>query len=131
VISPRSAQRRLMLLSALRWLPPGVAMPVLVLLVTSRGHSLATVGALFALHGGVVVALELPTGGIADVVGRRRALLASGVLNVLAAVTFAFSLDVWMFAVSAVLLGTGRALGSVPWRRGTSTWCTRRIPWRT
>ena len=59
-ITARAARRRLMLLSALRWLPPGVAMPVLVLLVTSRGYSVATVGALFALHGAVVVALELP-----------------------------------------------------------------------
>jgi MFS family permease len=114
VITARSAQRRFMLLSALRWLPPGVAMPVLVLLVTSRGYSLATVGALFALHGTVVVALELPTGGLADVLGRRRALLTSGVLNVLAAGTFAVALELWTFVVAVVLLGAGRALGSGP-----------------
>jgi Major Facilitator Superfamily len=114
VISPISAQRRFMLLSALRWLPPGVSIPVLVLLVTSRGYSLATVGALFALHGAVVVALELPTGGIADVLGRRRALLTSSVLNVLAALTFAVALELWTFVLAVVLLGAGRALGSGP-----------------
>ncbi len=114
MISPRSAQRRFMLLSALRWLPPGVAIPVLVLLVTSRGYSLATVGVLFALHGAVVVALELPTGGIADVLGRRHALLLSSVLNVLAAVTFAVALELWTFVLAVLLLGAGRALGSGP-----------------
>ena len=114
MITPRSAQRRFMLLSALRWLPPGVEIPVLVLLVTSRGYSLATVGALFALHGAVVVLLELPTGGIADVLGRRRALLMSAALNVLAAVTFAVALELWALVVAVVLLGAGRALGSGP-----------------
>src|SRR3712207_7579714 len=58
-------------LTVLRWLPVGFQAPITVLLAQSRGLSLAEIGLLFTVHGLVVVALELPTGGLADVLGRR------------------------------------------------------------
>lgn len=65
-MKPGSSLRRFTLLHALRWLPTGLAAPVLVLLPHDRGLELGGIGAAFALYNVVVVALELPTGGWAD-----------------------------------------------------------------
>ena len=46
-----SATRRLVALTALRWLPVGLTTPVMVLLASARGLSLAEIGLLFTLHG--------------------------------------------------------------------------------
>lgn len=113
-VDPRTAARRFAGLSALRWLPSGLIIPVMVLLPTARGLSLATVGGLFALHSLLVAALELPTGGLADAWGRRNVLVLSGALAVATTVVFAVARDVPTFAVAMVLLATSRALGSGP-----------------
>jgi hypothetical protein len=60
----RSAFRRYLLLTALRWLPVGLLMPVFVLVPLSRGLTLTEIGLVFAAQGLVVFALELPTGGL-------------------------------------------------------------------
>src|SRR4051812_49517099 len=69
--------RRFVFLTALRWFPVGLYIPVAVLLMQARGLDLATVGGLYAIYGIVTVALELPTGGLADVVGRRLVLVVA------------------------------------------------------
>lgn len=76
---PASVRRRLLVLLALRWLPTGLMIPVLVLLLLERGLSLAQLGLAFAAQGFMVLVLELPTGGFADTLGRRRVLLLASV----------------------------------------------------
>jgi MFS family permease len=49
-----------------------------VLLASSRGLSPADIGVVFAVYSMVVLLLELPTGGLADAVGTRPVLVASG-----------------------------------------------------
>lgn len=61
----------------LRWLPSGLLIPIIVLLFTSRGYSLAEYGLLATMIGVTTFVLELPTGGLADALGRRRVLLVS------------------------------------------------------
>lgn len=114
VLSPASARRRFVALSALRWLPICVVIPVMVLLMTSRGYGLATVAVVYASHGVVVALLELPTGGLADVLGRRKVLLLSAALFVAAVLAFAVARELWQFYGAIMLLGTGRALSSGP-----------------
>ena len=87
--------RRLVVLSALRWVPAGLVIPVLVLMLGARGLSLAQTGQMMALYSVVTLSLELPTGGLADAWGRRPVIVASAVLQ----------------ALSLLLLGV---LGSVP-----------------
>ncbi|MFD6699369.1 MULTISPECIES: MFS transporter [unclassified Microbacterium] len=107
-----TAQRRLLLLSALRWLPVGVTLGVTVLLPLERGLSLAEVGSILAIQGFVALALELPTGALADTLGRRPVLAASGVLAVVAAVLFLLADSFALFAVSLLLQGVFRVLDS-------------------
>lgn len=113
-ITPAQAGRRYLVLTALRWLPVGISIPVTVLLALSRGLSLADVGLVFLVHSLLVAVLELPTGGLADVVGRRPVLVASGVLHLLSSLAYATAEGLPGFLGAACLLAAGRALDSGP-----------------
>lgn len=113
-MTPESLSRRFVALSGLRWFPIGLMVPVLVLLFTARGLDLATIGRLMALYGVVTLALELPTGGLSDVVGRRPVLALSSVASGVGAMAVALSSQVSGFALGVVAMGVGRALGSGP-----------------
>ena len=110
----RSATRRLVGLTALRWLPVGLTTPITVLLAQSRGLSLAEIGLLFTVHGLVVVALELPTGGLADVLGRRPVVVVGALLHLVSCVVYATATSFGGFLAGVLLLGLGRALDSGP-----------------
>ena len=70
-LTASAATRRFLILTGLRWIPPGLVFPVLVMLPLSRGLSLSQLGMAAAVQGLVVFALELPTGGLADSLCRR------------------------------------------------------------
>ena len=110
----RAATRRLVGLTALRWLPVGLTTPVMVLLALSRGLTLAEVGLLFTAHGVVVLALELPTGGLADVLGRRPVIVAGALLHLASCAAFAVADGLPGFLVAVLLVGLGRTLDSGP-----------------
>ena len=109
-----SAGRRYVGLTALRWLPMGLSIPVTVLLAQSRGLSLSQVGLVFVAHSVVALLLELPTGGLADAIGRRPVLVLSGLLQISGLLTLAVAQNLPMFAVAFGLVGAGRALDSGP-----------------
>ncbi|WP_435857545.1 MFS transporter [Streptomyces olindensis] len=108
----RTARRRYVTVCALLWLPPGLGLASMVLLLGERGMSLAAVAGLFAAHSLTVAALELPTGGLSDVLGRRPVLALSGALNVVACVLVGLGTTAWVLAAGMVLMGAARALAS-------------------
>jgi MFS family permease len=110
----RSATRRLVGLTALRWLPVGLTTPITVLLAQARGLSLAEIGLLFTVHGVVVTVLELPTGGLADVLGRRPVVVVGALLHLVSCVLFATATSFPGFLAAILVLGVGRALDSGP-----------------
>jgi len=112
--SVAAATRRYVGLTALRWLPTGLTVPVTVLLMTARGLSPADVGLVFVVHGATVVLLELPTGGLADVLGRRAVLLAGGVLHLAGVLALAGAGGLPGFCGAYLLVAVGRALDSGP-----------------
>ncbi|GAA1430716.1 hypothetical protein GCM10009616_16010 [Microlunatus lacustris] len=113
-LSAASARRRLLLLTATRWLPVGLVFGLTTLLPLERGLSLTQVTAVLAVQGFVVLALELPTGGLADAVGRRPLLVLAALVAVVSGVLFLLATDVVAFAVAMVLQGVFRALDSGP-----------------
>lgn len=113
-MSPRSLARRYAGLTGLRWFPIGLTIPVLVLLMQARGLDLAQTGRILALYGLVVIVLELPTGGLADTVGRRPVLAVSSLVSAAGLVVMAIAPSGALMALAATLLGIGRALGSGP-----------------
>ncbi|MEV4680962.1 MFS transporter [Streptomyces kurssanovii] len=113
-LDPRAARRRFATVTFLFWLPVGLYLPSQVLLLTERGMSLAVVAGLFAVHSLTVSVMELPTGGLSDVLGRRPVLAAAGLLNLCALTVMALGTTVWALAVAMFLMGSGRALSSGP-----------------
>ncbi|WP_216592522.1 MFS transporter [Verrucosispora sioxanthis] len=113
-LSVRQIRRRFLILHGLRWLPTGLLMPVVILLMQERGLTLTQIGLAAAAQGVVVLALELPTGGFADALGRRPVLVAASVVGLV-------SMGLLVLADSFVLLtavwalqGVFRALDSGP-----------------
>ena len=102
--------RNFVLLRALRWLPLGLVLPFLVITPEARGLSLGAIGAVFAVHSAVAITLEVPSGALADMVGRRRVLLAGAALTTVSLLVFAVADSVGAFMASAGLLAAGRAL---------------------
>ena len=110
----RGARRRYLLLTGLRWLPTGLLIPIFVLIPLSRGLSLTEIGLVFAVQGLVVLAFELPTGGLSDSLGRRPVLLLASVVSLLSLGLFTIADSVPMFMGAMVLQGIYRALDSGP-----------------
>ncbi|MGA5302159.1 MFS transporter [Nucisporomicrobium flavum] len=108
------ARRRFLVLIALRWLPVGLMIPVIVLLPLERGLTLAQYGSAAALQGITVLLLELPTGGLSDALGRRPVLLLAGAVDIAALTLLTVADSVALFVVFYVLQGVYRALDSGP-----------------
>ncbi len=109
-----AARRRYLVLIGLRWLPAGLLIPISVLLMLSRGLALVEIGLVFSLQGLVVLALELPTGGLSDAIGRRPVLILAAAIFVLALATLLVADSVALFAAATILMGIFRALDSGP-----------------
>lgn len=108
------ARGRYMFLHGLRWLPVGLVIPILVLLPLDRGLTLAQLGAAGVAQGLIVLVLELPTGGLADALGRRPVLLVAGVVNLASFGLLAVAGSLPLFVAVFALQGIYRALDSGP-----------------
>jgi len=113
-LDQRSARRRYLILIALRWLPVGLLIPISVLLMLSRGLSLTEIGLAFSVQGFVVLALELPTGGLSDSLGRRPVLILASLVGLLSLATLYLADSLPLFAAAMCLQGVFRALDSGP-----------------
>jgi len=113
-LDARTARRRYLSLVALRWLPTGLLIPVTVLLALSRGLSLTEIGLVFSVQGLVVLALELPTGGLSDALGRRPVLILATFVGLLSLGLLYLADSVALFVASIALQGVYRALDSGP-----------------
>ncbi len=113
-LTAKAAMRRYLILTALRWLPPGLLFPVFIMLPLSRGLSLSELGLAAAMQGLVVFALELPTGGLADSLGRRPVLVLSTVVSIVSIGLFLVAQTFTAFAIAFALQGVYRALDSGP-----------------
>lgn len=86
--------------------------PFLVLLMLERGLGFTELGLLLALQKLTVNLMEVPSGALADTLGRRRCMVASMAAYVVAYVLFATSQGAWPFVPAVVLLGMGDAFRS-------------------
>lgn len=101
-------------LTFLGWFPIGFLIPVLVLTLVERGVTLGQVGLIFACYGATTALLELPTGGLADQIGRKPVLMMSAALNMVMALGWLVSFAFIPFLIGAVIGGIGRALSTGP-----------------
>lgn len=87
-LSAAAARRRLLLLTTTRWFPVGLVIGLTTLLPLERGLSLSEIAVVLAVQGFVVLGLVLPTGGLADAVGRRPLLVVAALVAVLSGTLF-------------------------------------------
>jgi MFS family permease len=110
----RLVRRHFLILSALRWFPVGLVIPVMVLLFRSRGLDLAEISILVSCYGLTTALCELPTGGLADVIGRRPVLMAAAVLFVVHSLLHGLGQTLPVLALGSIVGGLARALDSGP-----------------
>lgn len=113
-LTARQVRRRYLVLHGLRWLPTGLLIPVIILLMQERGLSLSQIGLAAAAQGLVVLALELPTGGFADALGRKPVLVLASALNLVSLALLVVADSFVLLATVWALQGVFRALDSGP-----------------
>ncbi|GIJ22696.1 MFS transporter [Micromonospora lutea] len=113
-LTVRQIRRRFLVLHGLRWLPTGLLIPVFILLMQERGLTLTQIGLAVAAQGVVVLALELPTGGFADALGRRPVLVVASVIGLASLALLVVADSFALLAAVWALQGVFRALDSGP-----------------
>ena len=98
------------LITGLFWLSTAVLTPLIVIFMQARGIDLAGVGFLMGLYSLTIVLLEIPTGGLADTLGRKRVTLIALSFKLAATVMFFFAFGFVAFLAAWVLVGISRAL---------------------
>jgi len=108
----RSIRRRYYAITFLVWFATALPLSLTVLLAQARGIGLGEVGLALGIYSLTIVALEVPTGGLADAVGRKRVALLAFALAALYELAFlgAFSFPALLLAM--ILYGVSRALSS-------------------
>lgn len=94
------------------WAIVGISSPVLVLMVMSKGVPLEGVGVVMALMSASVVALELPSGVLSDLLGRKRVYLGSLAIAAIGYTIMLASEGLAIVCVAASLYGVSRAFSS-------------------
>lgn len=114
VIQATAAKRGFLILTATRWVPMGFIGAIFILWFLDKGVSEPTVMLLAAVMGVVTFALELPTSGLADAIGRKPLYVVASAFNVVSLGLLLVADNVWFFVGSMVAMGIFRALESGP-----------------
>lgn len=88
----------------------GFMLPVIVLFWQDNGLSMTKIMLLQSLFALCVVGLEVPTGYLADVWGRKRTLMGAGVFFTLGYALYSVSSSFWQFAAAEVLFALAISL---------------------
>lgn len=108
----RGLNGRFLTLTAFQEFAILLPLAVLVVHMTSRGLGLEVVGLAFAIRSVMVVLLEVPTGGLADAIGRKPIALLSQGFTLASVLALLLATDVVTAVIYGVLQGIGSALNS-------------------
>lgn len=96
----------------LRFFATGTIIPVLSLMLLSRGATIETISLIIGLYSLTVIAAEFPSGVFADLYGRKNAFLLSCVLSLVSYCVFLFSRSAVILLIGMVSNGLSRAFAS-------------------
>jgi MFS family permease len=96
----------------LRFFGTGIIIPVLSLMLLSRGATIETISLVIGLYSITVIAAEFPSGVFADLYGRKNAFLLSCFLSFLSYCVFLFSRSTVVLLFGMVANGLSRAFSS-------------------
>ncbi len=98
---------KLYIIKGLMWFM--VAMPIIVLFFQENGLSLKEVMILQGSYSLMVALMEIPSGYIADLFGRKKTMVLGTVFCFLGFALFSFSFGFWEFLLAEILLGIGNS----------------------
>lgn len=87
-------------------------MPVIVLFYQDNGLNMQDIFWLKSIYSVAIVAMEIPSGYLADVWGRKKTLLLGGILGASGFALYSFSHGFWAFAIAEIILGIGHSFVS-------------------
>jgi predicted MFS family arabinose efflux permease len=82
-------------------------MPIVVVFYSSNGLNLKDLLILQAIYSISIVALEIPSGYMADAIGRRITIMLGCILGVVGFVIYSFTSGFWPFMLAEITLGIG------------------------
>lgn len=89
-----------------------LVMPVIVLFYQDNGLSMQDIFLLKSIYSVAIVFMEIPSGYMADVWGRKKTLLLGGILGATGFAMYSFSYGFWAFAAAEIILGIGHSFVS-------------------
>lgn len=89
-----------------------LVMPVVVLFYQDNGMGMQEIFILKSIYSLAIVALELPSGWMADIWGRKKTLLLGAVLGSAGFLMYSFSYGFWAFVAAEIVLGAGHSFVS-------------------
>ena len=99
---------RLYILKVAHWFM--LTMPIVVLFYKDNGLDMSQVFILQAIYSISIVALEIPSGYFADVLGRKNSIIAGAILGFLGFLAYSFSYGFAGFVIAEVTLGFGQSM---------------------
>jgi MFS family permease len=101
---------RLYLIKISKWF--NIVMPVVVLFYQDNGMGMQDIFILKAIYSIAIVTMEVPSGWMADVWGRKKTLFIGSLLGASGFLIYSFSFGFWAFVVAEIVLGVGHAFVS-------------------
>jgi MFS family permease len=98
---------RLYLIKIAKWFM--LYMPIVVPFYESNGLSMKDIMILQAVYSVAIVVLEVPSGYLADVIGRRKTLIIGTIFGTMGFVTYSLSYGFYGFLIAEVILGIGQS----------------------
>lgn len=111
-LSLAQIKRRYFVVTSLFWFATVLPTATLVLFAQARGLDLLQVGFVFGAYTLSITLLEVPTGALADTIGRRRVTLIAVGITLIAQLILVSAFSLGQFLAFAVVGGVGRALVS-------------------
>lgn len=99
-------------ITGLHWLAVALPLAVFVRFLQARGLNLWHVGMMMGLYSLTIVLFELPTGGLADALGRKPVFVLASISTLMTTALFLLASSPLWFASAFVLMGVSRALDS-------------------
>ena len=84
-------------------------MPIVVPFYESNGLTMKDIMILQAVYSIAIVVLEIPSGYLADVIGRRKTLIIGAMFGTIGFATYSFSFGFMGFLVAEIILGIGQS----------------------
>lgn len=84
-------------------------MPIIVLFYQENGLSLKDVLTLQAIYSVAIIVLEIPSGYLGDVWGKKNTIILGAILGTLGFTIYSFSYGFWGFLIAELVLGVGQS----------------------